>query len=42
MIGWAGAERFKAGLVDQLDVPARARWPLDPHGKKVRGAGAKA
>ena len=42
MIGWAGAERFKAGLFDSLDVPARARWPLDPTGEKVRGAGAKA
>ena len=42
MIGWAGAERFAAGLVDGLDVPARARWPLDPKGEKVRGAGAKA
>jgi len=42
MIGWAGAERLKAGLFDGLDVPARARWPLDPHGEKVRGAGAKA
>ena len=42
MIGWAGAERFAAGLLDPLDVPARARWPLDPAGEKVRGAGAKA
>jgi N6-L-threonylcarbamoyladenine synthase len=42
MIGWAGAERFAAGLVDGLDVPARARWPLDPEGEKVRGAGVKA
>ena len=42
MIGWAGAERFAAGLVDDLDVPARARWPLDPSGEKVRGAGVKA
>jgi N6-L-threonylcarbamoyladenine synthase len=42
MIGWAGAERYKAGLVDGLDVPARARWPLDPEGEKVRGAGVKA
>ncbi len=42
MIGWAGAERFALGLVDGLDVPARARWPLDPDGEKVRGAGAKA
>ena len=42
MIGWAGAERFAAGLVDGLDAPARARWPLDPEGEKVRGAGVKA
>ncbi|MGI8931898.1 MAG: tRNA (adenosine(37)-N6)-threonylcarbamoyltransferase complex transferase subunit TsaD [Sphingomicrobium sp.] len=42
MIGWAGAERFAAGLVDGLDAPARARWPLDPDGEAVRGAGVKA
>nr|WP_294850322.1 tRNA (adenosine(37)-N6)-threonylcarbamoyltransferase complex transferase subunit TsaD [uncultured Sphingomonas sp.] len=42
MIGWAGAERFADGLVDPLDAPARARWPLDPDGEKVRGAGVKA
>jgi N6-L-threonylcarbamoyladenine synthase len=42
MIAWAGAERFAAGLVDDLDVPARARWPLDPEAEKVRGAGVKA
>ena len=42
MIAWAGAERFAAGLVDGLDAPARARWPLDPAGEQVRGAGVKA
>jgi N6-L-threonylcarbamoyladenine synthase len=42
MIAWAGAERFAAGLSDPLDVPARARWPLDPEAEKVRGAGVKA
>ena len=42
MIGWAGAERLAAGLTDGLDVPARARWPLDPEAEKVRGAGVKA
>ena len=42
MIGWAGAERLAAGLIDGLDAPARARWPLDPAGEKVRGAGVKA
>jgi len=42
MIAWAGAERFARGLTDQLDAPARARWPLDPAAEKVRGAGVKA
>jgi N6-L-threonylcarbamoyladenine synthase len=42
MIAWAGAERFAAGLTDPLDVPARARWPLDPAAEAVRGAGVKA
>jgi tRNA N6-adenosine threonylcarbamoyltransferase len=42
MIAWAGAERFARGLTDQLDAPARARWPLDPDAEKVRGAGVKA
>lgn len=42
MIGWAGAERFAAGLTDDLAVPARPRWPLDPLAEAVRGAGVKA
>jgi N6-L-threonylcarbamoyladenine synthase len=42
MIAWAGAERFAAGDCDSLDVPARARWPLDERAERVRGAGVKA
>ncbi len=42
MIAWAGALRFEQGLIDGLDVPARARWPLDPDAEKARGAGVKA
>ena len=42
MIAWAGALRFDANLIDPLDAPARARWPLDPAAEKVRGAGVKA
>jgi N6-L-threonylcarbamoyladenine synthase len=42
MIAWAGALRFEAGLVDGLDTPARARWPLDPDAEQARGAGVKA
>ncbi|MGZ8347113.1 MAG: tRNA (adenosine(37)-N6)-threonylcarbamoyltransferase complex transferase subunit TsaD [Allosphingosinicella sp.] len=42
MIAWAGALRFEAGLIDGLDAPARARWPLDAEAEKARGAGVKA
>ncbi len=41
MIAWAGAERLAAGLIDGLDSPARARWPLDETAETVRGAGVK-
>ncbi len=42
MIAWAGAERLALGMTDDLSVPARARWPLDPDAEPVRGAGVKA
>jgi N6-L-threonylcarbamoyladenine synthase len=29
IVAWAGIERLRLGLVDDLTVPARARWPLD-------------
>jgi N6-L-threonylcarbamoyladenine synthase len=39
MIAWAGAERLALGLVDELGVPARARWPLDQAQAPVYGSG---
>ena len=30
MIAWAGLERLKMGLTDNLDFAPRPRWPLDP------------
>lgn len=39
MIAWAGAERLAAGLVDGLDAPARARWPLDAEAVPKLGSG---
>jgi len=42
MIAWAGAERYAAGMTDDLAIPARPRWPLDPDAEKARGAGVKA
>ena len=29
MVAWAGIERFRLGLTDNLDVSARPRWPLE-------------
>jgi N6-L-threonylcarbamoyladenine synthase len=42
MIAWAGLERLAAGDIDDLNAPARPRWPLDPAAEAVRGAGVKA
>lgn len=42
MIAWAGVERLALGLVDDLAVRARARWPLDPNAEPALGAGVKA
>ena len=39
MIAWAGLERLRLGLVDDMMAPARARWPLDTSRDE---AGAKA
>jgi N6-L-threonylcarbamoyladenine synthase len=39
MIAWAGAERLSLGLVDDLNVAARARWPLDQTQAPVYGTG---
>ncbi|PWE18913.1 tRNA (adenosine(37)-N6)-threonylcarbamoyltransferase complex transferase subunit TsaD [Marinicauda salina] len=44
MIALAGAERFVRGEVDDLDAPARARWPLDGRAASsapASGAGRK-
>ena len=42
MIAWAGVERYQAGDIDDLNAPARPRWPLDPTAEAARGAGVKA
>ena len=41
MIAWAGIERFKLGLSNKLDFPAKARWPLDEKAPFLKGAGIK-
>jgi N6-L-threonylcarbamoyladenine synthase len=44
MIALAGAERLAVGLIDDIDVPARPRWPLDEasaRDRPIHAAGRK-
>ncbi|MDP3319999.1 MAG: hypothetical protein Q8S58_12800, partial [Bosea sp. (in: a-proteobacteria)] len=43
MIAWAGLERLRLGLVDDMSALARPRWPLDelkPRGDAAAATGA--
>lgn len=42
MVAWAGLERLRLGLTDDLDFKARPRWALDPDAPKRPFAGSKA
>jgi N6-L-threonylcarbamoyladenine synthase len=39
MIAWAGIERLSMNLIDGMDAPARARWPLDSKAEALVGSG---
>jgi N6-L-threonylcarbamoyladenine synthase len=41
IVGWAGVERLRLGLIDGLDAPVRPRWPLDNDAPPRPGAGVK-
>lgn len=41
MIAWAGAERLSCGLVDDLTLAARPRWPLDRASAPMLGSGKR-
>jgi len=41
MIAWAGIERFKINMIDNLEFPIRARWPLDNSAPFLKGPGLK-
>ena len=41
MIAWAGCERLSDKKFDDLDFPARARWPLDEASAPVIGYGKR-
>ena len=41
MIAWAGIERYKINLIDDLKFISKARWPLDSSAPFLKGAGLK-
>ncbi len=41
MIAWAGIQRFKKNLIDDVDVSAKSRWPLDADAPYMKGPGLK-
>ena len=41
MIAWAGIKRFKKNLIDNIDISAKSRWPLDSSAPYMKGPGLK-
>ncbi len=41
MIAWAGIQRFKKKLIDNLNISAKSRWPLDKKAPYMKGPGLK-
>jgi len=41
MIAWAGIERYKMNLINNLEFPSKARWPLDSSAPFLKGPGLK-
>ena len=41
MIAWAGIQRYKKKLIDNLNVEPRSRWPLDKFAPYMKGPGLK-
>jgi len=41
MVAWTGAEHLARGMTSPLDVPHRARWPLDQNAAPAPFAGVK-
>ena len=41
MIAWAGIQRYKRKLVNDLNVEPKSRWPLDKSAPYMKGPGLK-
>ena len=41
MIAWAGIQRFKKNMIDDVNMSAKSRWPLDKNAPYMKGPGLK-
>ena len=41
MIAWAGIQRFKRNMIDDINLSAKSRWPLDKNAPYMKGPGLK-
>ncbi len=41
MIAWVGIKRYKKNLIDELNISAKSRWPLDEKAPYMKGPGLK-
>ena len=41
MIAWAGIQRFKKNMIDDLKISAKSRQPLDEDAPYMKGPGLK-
>jgi|TARA_B110000881_G_C18507115_1_gene480176 N6-L-threonylcarbamoyladenine synthase len=41
MIAWAGIKRFNKNLINDINFPAKSRWPLDANAPYMKGPGLK-
>ena len=41
MIAWAGIQRFKKNLINEVNISAKSRWPLDENAPYMKGPGLK-
>ena len=41
MIAWAGIQRFKKNMIDDVNMSAKSRWPLDKSAPYMKGPGLK-
>ncbi len=41
MIAWAGIQRFKKNMIDNVNISAKSRWPLDENAPYMKGPGLK-